>query len=422
MSKMDKQYFFDTKKTEKGTVDLLMDLVKGHNDNDKRIEANKEYDEQAHRVIVTAMQKIEDIADKNAERIDALEIMQAMFDQNMKCFDKVMDSGSTDIKPEHQHRTENLIADPEDLTTESWPVDDGVRPLPTGGHWECSECGKDWGHGETLLSFNMSDDAWGNRTIRCYGYDGTGCEKVAVKWIEPKADLSDYSEEAQESVLRGLKQKGDIDRGSFAEFANTENKADTVTAEPDYMSPEDAEDLIHGIEPEITEIVLSNGVSMDHEDLGFEELIKARAKIKSLEYFDGENQRIYVETLGHYGPNYDAVRRHIKKLEAENASLRIGCLADGWIAYPKEMFEKTEAENAELKADNKLMWEVLEEHGVHDKDCVAGQFRQGRPTVHGGYETLYGYGKNEKWYQRDEQPECTCGLQDALTAIKGEPK
>ena len=79
------------------------------------------------------------------------------------------------------------------------------------------------------------------------------------------------------------------------------------------------------------------------------------------------------------------------------------------------------AKKKQLTAENKALREALEDHGVHDSDCVAGQWREGRP-VHGGYETLYGYGKNEKWYHSDELPPCTCGLQDALSAIKGEPK
>ena len=153
-----------------------------------------------------------------------------------------------DIKPEHQHRTENLIADPEDLTTESWPVDDGVRPLPTtAGHWECDICG------EIPLDEVRRDDARGHYHL--FSTDSFVTPTHAVKWVEPKAepkrrykfvheramsdgadspirvaepkaDLSDYSPEAQESILHGLKQKGDIDLGSFAEFANTENNVE----------------------------------------------------------------------------------------------------------------------------------------------------------------------------------------------------
>ena len=52
------------------------------------------------------------------------------------------------------------------------------------------------------------------------------------------------------------------------------------------------------------------------------------------------------------------------------------------------------------------------EYAEHDDDCICGQFRHGRPTEDGGYETLYGYGSNEKWYQRGERPKCTCGLDE----------
>ena len=57
---------------------------------------------------------------------------------------------------------------------------------------------------------------------------------------------------------------------------------------------------------------------------------------------------------------------------------------------------------------------ALETYGLHGVACMAGQSRAGRPTEDGGYETLYGYGKNEKWYKRGEFPECTCGLSEAL--------
>ena len=58
------------------------------------------------------------------------------------------------------------------------------------------------------------------------------------------------------------------------------------------------------------------------------------------------------------------------------------------------------------------------EYGDHDSNCVAGQWRQGRPTAGGGYETLFGHGMQEKWYQRDESPPCTCGLSDLLAHYK----
>ena len=233
-------------------LDIIDELIDGHNDHDTRLEALT----QAHtgRLInvETRIKALDEqlydvrgdiglINEVNAEeqlkaawkRIKNLEDDSYCYANHLKVLEqklKELTHPPNDIKPEHQHRTENLIADPEDLTTESWPVDDGVRPLPTEGHWECSECGKDWGHGVALTRTGVADTS---KIYHCP--QPGGCNRYSVKWIEPKADLSDYSEEAQESILRGLKQKGDIDLGSFAEYANTENKADTVTAEPEGM-------------------------------------------------------------------------------------------------------------------------------------------------------------------------------------------
>ena len=50
----------------------------------------------------------------------------------------------------------------------------------------------------------------------------------------------------------------------------------------------------------------------------------------------------------------------------------------------------------------------------HDALCLCDQWREGRPTKDGGYETKYGYGNQEKWYQKNEEPECSCGLKEAI--------
>lgn len=55
---------------------------------------------------------------------------------------------------------------------------------------------------------------------------------------------------------------------------------------------------------------------------------------------------------------------------------------------------------------------------VHDGKCLCSQWRQGRPTESGGYETLYGYGENEKWYPLGEEPPCSCGLNDIIDACR----
>ena len=70
-----------------------------------------------------------------------------------------------------------------------------------------------------------------------------------------------------------------------------------------------------------------------------------------------------------------------------------------------------------FEAQSSLM-EKMSEFTKHDKDCLCAQLRQGRPTNDGGYETLYGYGEEERCYQRDEQPKCSCGLRDVLTAYE----
>lgn len=79
----------------------------------------------------------------------------------------------------------------------------------------------------------------------------------------------------------------------------------------------------------------------------------------------------------------------------------------------------TDALDAEREKVERLR-DALETYGLHGVDCMAGQSRAGRPTEDGGYETLYGYGKNEKWYKRGEFPDCTCGLEEALTQLKPE--
>jgi hypothetical protein len=71
------------------------------------------------------------------------------------------------------------------------------------------------------------------------------------------------------------------------------------------------------------------------------------------------------------------------------------------------------------RAESKMsIWretlEKLEDFTVHEMPCPLAQWSQGRPTKDGGYETMYG----GKWYQGDEKPACTCGLDAALSAAK----
>ena len=48
----------------------------------------------------------------------------------------------------------------------------------------------------------------------------------------------------------------------------------------------------------------------------------------------------------------------------------------------------------------------------HDESCLCSQYRQGKPTDDGDYLTLFGFGKEERWYSRNkkEEPECSCIL------------
>ena len=73
-----------------------------------------------------------------------------------------------------------------------------------------------------------------------------------------------------------------------------------------------------------------------------------------------------------------------------------------------------------LTRERTVLREVLdiERYCEHDKRCVCSQWRQGRPTEDGHYETLYGYGKNEKWYRDNEEPKCSCGLTKYIAIIK----
>jgi len=64
--------------------------------------------------------------------------------------------------------------------------------------------------------------------------------------------------------------------------------------------------------------------------------------------------------------------------------------------------------------------EALNNYGEHDKDCICAQYQGGRPTEDGGYEMLYGYGKEQEWCK--EMPPCTCGFKEALIKIQGESK
>lgn len=98
----------------------------------------------------------------------------------------------------------------------------------------------------------------------------------------------------------------------------------------------------------------------------------------------------------------------------------VGCLTE-------KVFELTaqdtlwKARMGELHSKLKTAVEGLEEYGEHDKECLLAQCHAGRPTADGGYEHLYGYGEDEKWYQSrpvDKTPKCQCGFSDVITQLK----
>lgn len=73
-----------------------------------------------------------------------------------------------------------------------------------------------------------------------------------------------------------------------------------------------------------------------------------------------------------------------------------------------------------ILADRKRIVEKVIEYTHHESSCLCSQFRSGRPTTDGNYETLYGHGNKEKWYKRGEYPICSCGLRELIDEIKQE--
>lgn len=88
-------------------------------------------------------------------------------------------------------------------------------------------------------------------------------------------------------------------------------------------------------------------------------------------------------------------------LSGGTSDTEMGLIAD--LAATQKRAEKAEAREAALV-------EALEEYGAHQIPCVLALWHEGRPTKDGGYETRYG----DKWYQQNEKPPCTCGLDAAL--------
>jgi len=64
-----------------------------------------------------------------------------------------------------------------------------IDPAPPEGHWECTECGKDWGEGWDIGTHWMSK----GKTFWCPPSDDyvPGCGKKAVKWIPAVEDATE---------------------------------------------------------------------------------------------------------------------------------------------------------------------------------------------------------------------------------------
>lgn len=73
---------------------------------------------------------------------------------------------------------------------------------------------------------------------------------------------------------------------------------------------------------------------------------------------------------------------------------------------------------SDLRGENERLREALLEFGVHDKECILSQLQCGRPKEGGGYESCFGYGKEQKWYDSEDLPKCQCGFSEALSDKK----
>ena len=102
--------------------------------------------------------------------------------------------------------------------------------------------------------------------------------------------------------------------------------------------------------------------------------------------------------------------KKIQKLEQELSSARQEA-KDNKRAY---FVQKNKVEKFQSLLEKAM------DYASHDQNCLWSQFRMGRPTEDGGYETLCGYGKNEKWYQKGEEPVCNCGLRQLEKELEEE--
>lgn len=87
---------------------------------------------------------------------------------------------------------------------------------------------------------------------------------------------------------------------------------------------------------------------------------------------------------------------------------------EGMIAA-HETFSRLEIEPwfCEAHEEIRKLRQTLTDFGAHHQGCVAGQFRQGKPSE-AGYIRLYGYLGEERWYREGEEPPCSCGFREMV--------
>ena len=117
-----------------------------------------------------------------------------------------------------------------------------------------------------------------------------------------------------------------------------------------------------------------------------------------------ENER-YIQNMAQDREYIDTLKDRIGELEEEvKKGMRL--------ALKYDALEKKEA------TLRKRVLDELSQYLEHDVHCLSAQCKQGRPTKDGGYERLYGYGKDEKWYRNGEEPKCSCGLNDTIAILR----
>ncbi len=94
--------------------------------------------------------------------------------------------------------------------------------------------------------------------------------------------------------------------------------------------------------------------------------------------------------------------------------------AIGWVCgiiYTYKLVDKNILDGYNCEALQPKQPNEAFQYYSHHRDCLCSQERGGQPTwlkEYNGYRTLYGYGSDEQWYARGEQPKCSCGLSEDL--------